>query len=98
MQIPCPMCGQRDAQEFSYLGDATVARPQTPVGAVLDDAVMDAWHDYVYLRTNAAEGHREFWYHAAGCRQWLIVTRDLRSHEISGAKLARDALPQEAAE
>ena len=26
MRIPCPHCGERDVQEFSYLGDAGVGR------------------------------------------------------------------------
>ena len=27
MRIDCPHCGERDAREFTYLGDATVRRP-----------------------------------------------------------------------
>ena len=84
MRIPCPFCGPRDAHEFAYLGDATVTRP--------DPAAPDApaqFHDYVYLRDNPADSHRELWYHAAGCRQWLEVTRDTRTHAIEGAVFAR---------
>ncbi len=29
MRIPCPHCGERDLREFSYLGDATLARPRS---------------------------------------------------------------------
>ena len=46
-------------------------------------------HDYVYLRDNPAGPHRELWYHAGGCRAWLIVGRDTRTHAISGAEPAR---------
>jgi heterotetrameric sarcosine oxidase delta subunit len=84
MRIPCPYCGEREAHEFSYLGDATVTRP--------DPAASDAasaFHDYVYLRDNPAGLHREWWYHAAGCRQWVKVERDTRNHTIVGAELAR---------
>lgn len=92
MRISCPFCGARDAQEFSYLGDAGLQeRPDTPAGSPLDEAAQAAWHDYVYLRANEAGQHDEFWYHAAGCRQWLRVTRDLRSHEITHVEAARDA-------
>ncbi|MDU6135603.1 sarcosine oxidase subunit delta, partial [Bradyrhizobium sp.] len=42
----------------------------------------------VYLRDNPAGPHRELWYHAQGCRSWLIVTRDVRTHEVLGAALA----------
>ncbi len=81
MRIPCPYCGERDAREFSYLGDANVVRPAT------DDAA--AFREYVNLRDNKAGAHREFWYHASGCRSWLVVTRDTRTHRIDGAELAR---------
>ena len=84
MRIPCPHCGQRDLQEFTYLGDATPRRPDGLAGS------SAAMHDYVYLRDNPAGPHRELWHHAAGCRAWLIVTRDTRTHAILGAVPARD--------
>ena len=84
MRITCPHCGERDAQEFAYLGDATLVRPDTPVDQPIDDAVVDLWHDYVYLRDNPAGEHKEHWYHQTGCRQWLVLTRDVRTHAIAG--------------
>ncbi len=39
--------------------------------------------DYVYLRDNPAGAHRELWYHGAGCRSWLVVARDTRTHQIA---------------
>ncbi|WP_029351133.1 sarcosine oxidase subunit delta [Bosea sp. 117] len=84
MRIPCPYCGARDAHEFAYLGDATVTRP--------DPAAPDAedtFFDYVYLRDNPAGPHSEWWYHASGCRQWVRVARDTRTHAILGTELAR---------
>jgi heterotetrameric sarcosine oxidase delta subunit len=84
MRIPCPHCGERDASEFTYLGDATKLRPAP-------DAPLEAMVDYVYLRDNPAGPHREFWYHAAGCHAWLIVTRDTRSHAVGTVECARDA-------
>jgi heterotetrameric sarcosine oxidase delta subunit len=83
MRIPCPHCGERDVQEFSYLGDAT---PRRPEGL---DASAAAMHDYVYLRDNTAGPHRELWYHGGGCRAWLVVTRDTRTHAIASAEPAR---------
>jgi sarcosine oxidase subunit delta len=83
MRIPCPYCGERDVQEFSYLGDATLRRPDPSApGAGL------AFHDYVYLRDNPAGPHREFWQHVQGCRSWLVVERDTRTHEITKARYA----------
>ena len=80
MRIPCPYCGERDAQEFVYRGDAA---PERPEGG--DDSCA-----YTYLRDNPAGPMREHWYHAQGCRNWIVVTRDTRTHAISGAALATD--------
>ncbi len=83
MRLPCPFCGPRDLREFAYLGDATVTRP--------DPAAPDAharFVDYVYLRDNPMGEHRERWYHAGGCRSWLVVTRDTKTHAIKGAVFA----------
>ena len=83
MRIPCPHCGARSHEEFSYLGDATLDRP--PEAATPAD-----WHAYGYLRDNPAGPHRELWQHVAGCRAWLVVTRDTRTHVILGVEPARD--------
>ncbi len=48
------------------------------------------WHAYVYLRDNPAGPHRELWQHVAGCRAWLVVTRDTRTHEVLRVEPARD--------
>ena len=84
MRIRCPYCGERSNDEFSMLGDADaiVARP---VGG--DPA---AFHEYVYQRTNPAGVHRELWHHSAGCRRWLIVTRDTRTHAVLGTMFAAE--------
>lgn len=78
MRIACPYCGERDVSEFAYLGDASVRRPQSDEGMF----------EYVYLRDNPAGALEEYWYHAAGCRLWLSVTRDTRTHEISAVREA----------
>jgi methylglutamate dehydrogenase subunit B len=83
MRIPCPYCGSRDVQEFSYLGDADLRRPDA-------EAPEAAFHDYVYLRDNPAGPHRELWYHGSGCRSWLVVTRNTVTHAIAGACFARE--------
>jgi sarcosine oxidase subunit delta len=82
MRIPCPFCGDRDASEFTYLGDAALARRPAP-------EATEAFADYVYLRDNPVGLHHELWYHAAGCRHWLRVARDTRTHAVSGAEVAR---------
>ncbi len=83
MRIPCPYCGDRDAQEFVYRGDASPRRPDTDEG----------FAEYVYLRDNIAGEMSEHWYHAQGCRNWLIVIRDTRTHRITSAALAKGAQP-----
>ena len=83
MRICCPFCGARDVREFSYLGDASVRRPDP---AASDG--LDRFTEYVYARDNPAGPHREFWYHGSGCQAWLVVTRDTRNHQIAAAEPA----------
>jgi len=86
MIIPHPILGPRDAQEFTYLGDAALI--DRPDG--MADGAEAALFDYLYLRDNPAGVHRELWFHEQGDRSWLVVTRDTVTHEILGAELARD--------
>jgi heterotetrameric sarcosine oxidase delta subunit len=78
MRLPCPFCGDRDAAEFTYRGDAAPRRPPA-------EADADAWHDYVYDRDNPAGPMRELWFHRAGCQGWIVVERDTRTHAVTGA-------------
>jgi heterotetrameric sarcosine oxidase delta subunit len=82
MRIPCPYCGERSNDEFTILGDAEaiLARPANSDAAT--------FHDYLYLRRNPPGPHRELWHHSAGCRRWLIVSRDTRTHAVLGATFA----------
>jgi methylglutamate dehydrogenase subunit B len=85
MIINHPLLGPRDAQEFVYLGDASLMG--RPDGLTASPQEM---HDYAYLRDNPAGAHRELWYHEQGDRSWLVVTRNTLTHEISKVELARD--------
>jgi sarcosine oxidase subunit delta len=85
MRIPCPFCGVRDLTEFTYLGDASLTKRPDPGSP---DAAA-RFHEYVHLRDNPAGLHDELWYHGGGCRSWLTVTRNTRTHAIEGAKLTR---------
>jgi sarcosine oxidase subunit delta len=87
VRIPCPFCGERDLSEFAYLGDAGYRRPE------LGPADHEQFYEAVYLRDNPAGPHEELWYHAFGCRSWLIVTRNTRTHEILSSTLAKQAAP-----
>ena len=67
------------------MGDAGVTRPDPASGDAQREFV-----DYVYLRDNPAGQMREYWYHGAGCRAWLVVTRDTRTHKITSSMRAAD--------
>ena len=86
MRIKCPYCGERDVSEFTYLGAADPTRPDTAA-----EGAAEAFYEYVYLRDNPAGPLAEYWYHGAGCRSWLRVTRDTRSHEILSVALTAPA-------
>jgi len=86
MLIPHPLLGPRDAQEFTYLGDAALLN--RPDG--MAEGAAEAFNTYVYLRDNPAGLHRELWFHEQGDRSWLIVTRNTVTHEILSTELARD--------
>ena len=81
MRIQCPFCGERDLSEFAYHGAAAFQRPD-PQSAEADLNYYEA----LYLRDNPAGPHDELWYHAGGCRSWLRVRRDTRTHEILAVK------------
>jgi methylglutamate dehydrogenase subunit B len=85
MLIPCPHCGTRPVEEFTFLGDATVKRPTS-----LEPSTMEQWFDYVYLRHNPKGRFDEYAHHAGGCRAWLVISRNTETHEIYGCMTARD--------
>lgn len=84
MMIACPHCGDRDSGEFFMRGEAAARRPDYAEG-------QGAFAAYVYDRANVAGLQREHWYHAAGCRSWLVVERDTRSHRIAAITYASEA-------
>ena len=75
--IPCPYCGERPELEFSYGGEAHVARPKDPA-AVSDEA----WADFLYQRTNPRGVHAERWRHTHGCARFFNTLRDTTSDMI----------------
>ncbi len=86
MRLPCPLCGDRDLREFSFLGAADyLDRP----GAEAEPA---AWDAYLHLRSNPAGPTEDLWFHGQGCGAWLKVSRDTLTHEVHGSVLARDAV------
>ncbi|WP_323571715.1 sarcosine oxidase subunit delta [Rhizobium sp. 28DA2] len=95
MLIPHPLLGPRDAQEFTYLGDAALLR--RPDG-MAESAAKD-FNDYVYLRDNPAGCIGNCGFTNRVIADWLVVTRNTVTHEILGAELANEvALRQKADE
>jgi sarcosine oxidase subunit delta len=86
--IPCPYCGNRPEIEFSYGGQAHVARP--PVPADFDD---DRWGAFLYTRDNVRGLHRERWRHLHGCARFFNVVRDTRSDRIVISYRVGDPMP-----
>jgi methylglutamate dehydrogenase subunit B len=91
MRIPCPFCGLRSHEEFTYGGDAGLVRPDPARG----DAEA-AFADYVYLRTNPMGLHRELWFHGAGCQSWLVLERDTVTHAVGRCFAAVERPPSKA--
>lgn len=86
MIINHPLLGPRDAQEFTFLGSASlIDRPDWQA----EDA-LDQFSDYTYLRNDAGGENRELWFHEAGDRSWLVVTRNTFTHEITNVEMASD--------
>lgn len=75
MRIHCPHCGLRPVDEFMQFGAAGQVRPAP-------DSGLQAYVDYVYLRDNPAGLHRELFQHIGGCRAFLNVSRDTRTHAV----------------
>ena len=93
LRISCPFCGDRTHAEFTYLGDAGNRGP-TPTG-IEHDATL--FVDYVYRRANPAGWHKEGWQLSGGGRAWLVVERNVTTHEIgktfSARAIAEGAVP-----
>ena len=78
LKFHCPHCDEvREEEEFSYAGEAYIARPVAPDGS--SDA---EWGDYLFMRSNPKGVHHEQWRHASGCGRWFNVLRDTVSSRI----------------
>jgi sarcosine oxidase subunit delta len=83
MRITCPHCGSRGSEEFTCLGNTPPPRPA-------DDAPTAVWVDFVYGRDNPMGPVTELWQHVLGCRSWLVVSRDTRTHAVLAVRLASE--------
>jgi heterotetrameric sarcosine oxidase delta subunit len=72
--LPCPTCGPRPVDEYSYGGELT-RRPEP--GCEPRELFRT-----LYVRRNVAGEQAEWWFHAAGCREWFQAVRDTRTNEV----------------
>jgi sarcosine oxidase subunit delta len=86
--IPCPYCGPRDETEFSYGGEAHIARPEN--SWTLSD---EDWADYLFLRANSKGLHHERWRHSHGCGRWFNAQRDTKTHAFTATYRVGDRRP-----
>ncbi len=91
MIINHPILGPRDSAEFTCLGDATLLERPDPE----EDNAARKFFDYAYLRDNPPGEIRELWFHEYGDRSWLVVTRNVTTHEILNVELARNVVKPE---
>ena len=71
--LPCPHCGPRTVDEFTYVGEQAVRPDPAATG-------REEWRAYLYLRRNSAGWTRERWLHRAGCGRYL----ELERHTVTG--------------
>jgi heterotetrameric sarcosine oxidase delta subunit len=76
-RIHCPWCGERDAAEFAYGGEAHIVRPTN--GEAMSDS---EWAGYLFLRSNPKGVFAERWNHQAGCRRWFNMLRNTATDQI----------------
>src|SRR4051812_20047513 len=91
--IRCPNCGDRDLSEYSYGGEAHLARPTDSAG--MSDT---EWAGYVFLRENPKGIFAERWNHQAGCRRWFNVLRNTATDAILAVYPAGTPRPEATAD
>lgn len=93
MRISCPICGSRDSREFRVMGEAGRSRPDDDIASGNAAGELADFVDYVYRRDSLPGPMREFWFHASGCKSWLVVTRNLATHDVIKVELASETRP-----
>ncbi len=76
--IRCPYCeAERPELEFTYAGEAHIARPTDP-----SKATDDEWRDHLFIRSNPRGVHYERWRHQHGCGRFFNAVRDTVSDKF----------------
>jgi heterotetrameric sarcosine oxidase delta subunit len=80
--LPCAWCGQRDATEFSHVGEVS-SRPDP------GEVTPAQWRGYLYRQANPRGWTTETWYHRMGCRRFITVERHTDTNEVRSVRAAR---------
>lgn len=75
--INCPNCGRRGVTEFRWGGELSTRNDSRKPQAEAPSP------EPLYLRENALGVIREWWYHRAGCGEWLIAHRHTKTNEVT---------------
>lgn len=78
IRVPCPHCGPRNSDEFSYIGEQK-KRPVSNSSPV-------EWRKYLYAKANPAGWTTEQWYHSAGCGKFIVAERHTVTNEIRATR------------
>ncbi len=89
IRIPCPHCGPRNSNEFTYVGEGG-PRPTVSPG---DEPTE--WRRYLYEKRNPAGWTTEQWFHASGCRKYFRAVRHTVTNEVRWTGLPGDSVPEE---
>ncbi len=73
--ITCPTCGRRPVEEYRFGGELRGAATW-----ISDPVQRDV--DYVWMYDNVEGVTTERWFHAAGCRRWLTLSRDTTTDTV----------------
>ncbi|MBA3850897.1 MAG: sarcosine oxidase subunit delta [Chloroflexi bacterium] len=73
--IICPNCGRRPVEEYRFGGELRGA-----ANWITDPVERDV--DYVWMYDNVEGVTTERWFHAAGCRRWLTLSRDTTTDTV----------------
>lgn len=75
--IACPRCGRRPVEEFGFGGELRGVPER-----ITDSAERDV--DYAWMYDNVHGITSERWFHRAGCRRWLTLSRDTVTDTVTG--------------
>jgi heterotetrameric sarcosine oxidase delta subunit len=78
LMIPCPTCGRRPFTEFVCGGEL----PDHDEAAGPGTDPLEEDFQRVWLRRNTTGPQVERWFHSAGCRRWITLTRNTLTNAI----------------